>query len=234
MIDTWDTTTLDDELRELLECDADLICEYHEAQQVGDGSESAFRTAMDRLKEDLKKHLLTRTVRAFHYTRITDAEAARMAQGGPRISTVAALRARLDALVSDGDISAGESDTIFEAGRKTIAPCEPWKFYMIWRPIDPNNGLIRPFLKAWGGEVAQNADLDRGLRARLTPLGAPREVEIALKVADAPHMADKLAEQLIAQYAHARNWAEAPTHVDLNVRKDLSGTAVLSIRDLDL
>src|SRR5579863_10375508 len=110
LIDVWDAKTFDEELSVILAEHAELIRNYmmtdHEifvAHDLGRGPEKSiirpdnpFTSAFLALKESLGERMRSRTMRAWHYTRLTAAEVEILRTEGVHVSTPATLRTRLD------------------------------------------------------------------------------------------------------------------------------------------
>ncbi len=103
----WDAATFDDELRAKLEAHGELVRNYYDTELELFREREAFPDrllppsnsytgAFLRLADAINPMMQSRTIRAWHYTRMTDAEVEALARQGIELSTVATLRGRLD------------------------------------------------------------------------------------------------------------------------------------------
>src|SRR2546429_453167 len=118
IIDVWDARTLDSGLLERLEPNADLIRAYFDTDhktflshdRSRDPGRSIFRpenphaAGYYEMLSWVTERMKERTIRAFHYTRLTQAETAKLMQHGIHLSTPETLRQRLDSVVASGDL----------------------------------------------------------------------------------------------------------------------------------
>jgi hypothetical protein len=68
-----------------------------------------------RLVEEIGRDIEVRTIRAWHYTRLTEAEMDNIRINGIYLSTLETLRRRLDAAVADGLVEAEIAEALFMA-----------------------------------------------------------------------------------------------------------------------
>lgn len=111
-IDVWNVETFDAELVELLSAEADMIRGYMERDlaifrtfEIATGPDRPlFRPCNDHaaafmaLKERVMSLMAKRIIRAWHYTRLSDAEADALRAIGVILSTIDTLKARLAAV----------------------------------------------------------------------------------------------------------------------------------------
>ncbi|MBQ8105571.1 MULTISPECIES: hypothetical protein [unclassified Afipia] len=195
-IDVWDTETFDDELRELLQQHAELISEYliFDRQEFLDREStdgwrppkqnprgSEYMAFMERVGLAMKN----RAIRGWHYTRLTDDEVAAIHRNGIYPGTLETLRERLNARVCAGDLSEQEADEIYRA-----SPCHHneqklgrlGKFWFASRPFDPMYSGVELLLNNWGGEAAYFWLQDQKLKNRVSNIGRPYVLEIAVPI----------------------------------------------------
>ena len=131
----------------------------------------------------------TRTIRAWHYTRLTDQEAQALKRDGIHVSTPETLTARLEALVTTGHLSRRAAEALYEASpfhgdqRKS----REGKFWMISHPQAIDDGGVEPLLARWGGEVASFWLKDELLLATVSVMGPPCVIEVAVPLALTSH-----------------------------------------------
>ena len=94
-----------------------------------------------------------RTIRAWHYTRLTDDETALLKSAGVCISTLEHIRRRLDIQVSARALSAETADALY-----AVSPfhqrhdLRAGKFWMVSHPVCAGNSGVKLLLEHWGGE----------------------------------------------------------------------------------
>jgi hypothetical protein len=121
IIDVWDVQTLDSELLLRLETRADLIRAYFEADHeirprpgtVDLAPENLPATDFYELLDAIGQDIGTRTIRAFHYTRLTEDEVASLLQNGIHVSTPETLRPRLDVIVAWGGLTRADAARLY-------------------------------------------------------------------------------------------------------------------------
>jgi hypothetical protein len=76
---------------------------------------NAYAASFVALKDSLGVEMQARTIRAWHYTRLTHSEAEALKSTGVEMSTVDSLKARLAARVAAGEFSQTVADDLFAA-----------------------------------------------------------------------------------------------------------------------
>jgi len=193
VIDIWDVATLDGELTSALGENADLICSYwsenarlfreREAQTVrGPPEENRFSNAYQELKERVGKLMESRTIRAWHYTRLTDAEVARIRTDGIQPMTLAMIRERLDAAVVDGAMDSTAANALFDASpyHRQIDGNRQDKTWFAAEPFSVASSDVEELLATWGGESIGWAHRSGPTRDLLMGIGRPRVLEVEL------------------------------------------------------
>ena len=204
LIDVWDANTFDNELYALLERDTDLVRNYISTKNQiflsydhGRGWERAslirpenpYGFAFVALEEAIGKQMLSRSIRAWHYTRLTDPEVDALRRDGIHLSTPASLRARLDALVAVGVLQAQVADSLYAKSpfHSDQMKARSNKFWMASHPIAIDDRGVEPLLARWGGEVASFWTKDPALLAPLAAMGRPCVLELAVPLALTRH-----------------------------------------------
>lgn len=196
VIDVWDVKTFDGDLRAELAIATDLIRNYLTTEhriflsyEYGRGSERSivrpenpYAAAFLALQEAIGNRMQVRTIRAWHYTRLTESDVECLCREGIHLSTPATLRARLDVLVASGDLSAQQADALYSASpfHGDQGPSRTGKFWLVSHPQAIDDGGVEPLMAHWGGEVASMSLKDRALLAPLAGIGRPRVVEVAI------------------------------------------------------
>ena len=125
LIDVWDVETFDPALTACLAENTDLMAAYHARANTifldhdyGRARtmirpENEYASDYSDLRETVSRLMDGRTIRAWHYTRLTDREVDTLCRYGIHLSTPASLRGRLDAIVADGQLTAAETDVLW-------------------------------------------------------------------------------------------------------------------------
>jgi hypothetical protein len=194
LIDVWDARTFDDELSVSLVREADVVRNYMTndrriflAHDLGRGTESYMRpenpyaSPFLALEEAIGKLMESRTMRAWHYTRLTAAEVDQLWRDGIHLSTPATLRARLDFLIAGNMLNAPLADALYtkSAFHSDQFEARSGKFWMVSHPVAVDDHGVVPLMARWGGEVASFWTQDPELLAPLA-LGKPRVIELAV------------------------------------------------------
>lgn len=195
-IDVWDVATFDDELAVTLRENADLIASYwsesgrlfreREARtRRGPPEENRFGREYQRLTETVGGMMEDRTIRAWHYTRLTDAEVAHILAEGMLPMTLAIIRERLDGAVAEGSFDQATADELYDASpyhrqfdgnreNRTWLAAEPF-------PVDSSD--VDELLARWGGESVAFDHRCGRLSDLLEGTGRPRVLELEVPVA---------------------------------------------------
>ena len=196
-IDLWDPASFDPALIGHLDAGADILRAYVETGlRIDEDYEANPRQmiresnphwdAFEGLRQSLEALLRQRVARAWHYTRLTDDDAAVIKEYGVSLSTAAAFRRRLDALVEARLLTSTQADAIFAASvlNGSQKAQRLGQFCMTAYPLPLDDWGIQPLVKRWGGEVAAFHLQDDDLRALLATIGPPRVFELAAPLAN--------------------------------------------------
>ncbi|RUT25663.1 hypothetical protein C0V97_10120 [Asaia sp. W19] len=106
-----------------------------------------------RAMEHIARLMEARTIRAWHYTRMTNDETDVLLQDGIYSSTLNNVRSRFAAQVAAGVFSQGIADQLFAdcPYQSDQRDSRSNKFWMISHPIEIKNGDVELLLKSWGG-----------------------------------------------------------------------------------
>lgn len=243
-IDVWDLGTFTPDLLEALEPHAELIHAYFDAERtiflaydLGRDSDrpisrpenpqaSAYYALLDEVSEIMASH----TIRAFHYTRLTDDEVTGIYRSGIHLSTPETLRSRLNTLVASGDLPADIANQLYEASpfHSDQMDARSGKFWMASHPIEIDDSGVAPLMKRWGGEGASFWASDANLSSPLTKLGKARIIEIAAPL-NATHHSHSASKAVIATFGRARGAIPGKFAFDLYVKAPLPPGAVLAV-----
>ena len=243
-IDVWNCATFDPELADRLEPHADLVVDYYRrdhaiflSHDLGRGPgralirpENSHAGAFQALREGLLPVLAGRTIRAWHYTRLTEAEVERLRREGPHPSTPHSLGERLAAVVADGHLTGAQAAAILAASPFQTEQLESRrdKFWMNSHPIPVDDSGVEPLMAHWGGEVASMFLRDQAVLDGLAAIGLPRIVELAAPLRHTLH-AYSAAEAVVATFARSKGAIPAKQDFDLYIDTPLPGAAVLAV-----
>lgn len=244
VIDVWDVRTFDPDLLEGLEEHAELIRTHFETEHANflsyvDGRgpdcptlrpENPHAAAYYGLLDAVGKLMASRTIRAYHYTRLTDDEVFDLLRSGIHLSTPASLRRRLDALVASGGLPADIANRLYAASpfHSEQQKARSGKFWMVSHPIAIDDSGVAPLMERWGGEVASFWASDAALTAPLTRLGQARIIEIATTL-DATRHSHAASKAVVATFGRSLGAIPDKSAFDLYVKAPLPAAAVLAV-----
>ena len=244
VMDVWDHRTFQPDILDVLESHGDMICAYFTTENaiflehdMGRGSgrgmlrpRNPYSGAYLDLCERLGDRLLKETIRAYHYTRLIDAEVADLRRSGIHISTETSLRRRLDAMVASANLNPDLAASLYA---ESPLHCDQHdartgKFWMNSNPVPVDDHKVMPLMARWGGEVASFAVSDEGMLKPLGDIGRARVIEVAAPL-EATQQAYSASQAAIATFARFLGAAPDKSDFDLYVRKPLPATAVLAV-----
>jgi hypothetical protein len=135
--------------------------------------------------EDFAREFMpTRTIRAWHYTRLLDAEVDTIRKIGLYPSTLETLRQRQQALVDAGILTAADRDALYEASPfHQQESSRSGRFWMVSEPVTTDDTGVELLLGHWGGEATYFWQRDERLVQLVASIGEPRILEIAVPIA---------------------------------------------------
>lgn len=203
IIDVWSANTFDPDLLAFLTSKADLVRAYFDTDRdiflsydLGRGQprptlrpDNPHASGFYGLLDAADRLMAARTIRAFHYTRLTDDEVTDLSRSGIHLSTPETLLRRFNTLVTSGVLPRAIADRLYEQSpfHSDQREARAGKFWMVSHPISPEDGGVVPLTKHWGGEVASMWVSDAALLAPLQAIGRARIVEIAMPLAVTRH-----------------------------------------------
>lgn len=244
VIDVWRAGTFDEELIAALTQEANLITDYFttdrqifleydhhpERDRPFTRPNNPHAAAFLALKETLERDMRDRVIRAWHYTRLTDAEVETLRLEGVHLSTPETLRARLNSLVASGALTTHLADMLYAAspfhGDQRDARLN--KFWMASHPVAVDDGGVVPLMSRWGGEVASFWMKDPASLAVLTNIGKPRVIELAVPVA-LTCQGYWAAASILATFGRSLGCTPGKHDFDLYVKSPLRPDAILAI-----
>ena len=196
LIDVWNVETFDAELRAALDRHAATIAAYwiesrrlfeeREAQTLrGPPSENKHGFAYQRLQEEITALMAERTIRAWHFTRLTDTEVAAIRSRGMQPMTIASIERRLAVAVAHGLVDQADADALFAASpyHTQIAGNRELRIWFTAQPYPLDDSGVTGLMDAWGGESINFNHRSGRLRELLETLGSPRVLEVAVPLA---------------------------------------------------
>lgn len=240
-IDLWNLETFDKELVALLQAERELLCNYeltnrknYEEQQAADGwvPLKVNPYSADRLyaiEHIIMPAMEERTIRAWHYTRLTDDEAEFLKANGIHMSDLVFLRRRLDAQVAAGVLSNEAAKAIYtESPFHVQRDSRSGKFWMVSHPYATSDGGVELLLQHWGGEGVYFWLKDSANVKLVQGIGRPRIIEVAvpLSITTSTYLAAKAAVgAYVASLGCKPDWSA----FDLYATSDLGADAVLNL-----
>lgn len=243
-IDLWDYGSFDDELRQALEPNGQLIQDYFEtdsaiflSHDLGRGlgrspirPDNPHADAYYSLLDEVNELMLVRTIRAFHYTRLTDQEVEDLHRSGIHLSTPETLRNRLGTLVVSGQLLAADAQVLFTKSpfHSEQRQGRSGKFWMTSHPVSVEDGGVVPLMERWGGEVASFWLRDPKLSSSLAEIGTARVIEIAAPLEKTRH-SHSAATAAVATFGRTAGAIPEKSDFDLYVNAPLEPGSVLAV-----
>ncbi|MEQ9106095.1 MAG: hypothetical protein RLO04_01365 [Limnobacter sp.] len=237
MIDLWNPDTFSAELKRALKAKSKLVFDYHsEACKLMDEhlnclpyqslKPNRFYTDFLSFQEyELAPILAGTRIRAWHYTRLLDYEAAAMQQGLVA-SSLEFLKKRLNDLVDMNLLFQEEADKVFQDSPfQSQGDVRLGRFWTITVPLPYCNPSVSLLLGNWGGESAYFWLSDKALAKKLRNLGVPRILEIETALSDDLN-AFSASRTVLEAWANKLGVPVVPTGCDLAITNCL-GTARL-------
>jgi hypothetical protein len=199
LIDLWDIGTYDSDIRDHLDSYKEVITGYLDLERKKDIMVTVLATwepirpnpfAADYMSavESLGPIMAAKTVRAFHYSRMTDDEVQAVQAEGIVPTSVDSLKQRVDRQVISGTLTREQGDLIIDRGPlQTAAFGVRHGFWSTSSPIHPDNAAVNLLVDHWGGESAYwlfTGPEDRPMVEVLKRIGRGRVIEIAMSLKD--------------------------------------------------
>jgi hypothetical protein len=241
IIDVWNIKTFDNGLLAKLHARSDVVRDYmiiekrnfieyvtaDRRQPLQSNSYApAYQNFVDQVILPTMKE---RTIRAWHYTRLADAEAELLRTDGIYIPTLETIRGRLNMQITEGLLSAESADALYAASpfhQQDGARAN--KFWMTSHPLPIDDSGITPLLEHWGGEGVHFWLQDADLIDLVKGIGRPRVIEIAVPL-DATNRAYEAAKAVVATFARTLGCEPDKATFDLYSTQALGPETVLNI-----
>lgn len=253
IIDTWNAKTFTEDIHELLKEHSETIIRFHRIEQQTDEhlerlqryerrNRNPFADNYNRIREELAALMSSKTIRAFHYTRMIDTEVENVLANGffaPTSETAFGhLSDRVGRLVEMGMLSIQEGDRIFSASPLNH-PDQLQARQGLWLttvPFNPEDRSVSLLVNNWGGEVGYfwiDESQDPDLLTRVQSIGRGRIFELAVP------MSDKDGRQLSACWPAAKDilnvlgmshgFQTERLGFDLAIKSALPASAILAV-----
>jgi hypothetical protein len=240
-IDVWNLETFDEVLLAALNAQRDLLRDYELTskrnfleQKAANGwvplKDNPYADARNYFVEEIIIPVMEqRTIRAWHYSRLTDDETALIRLNGIYLSNLSAIRRRLDAQVAARVLSAEIADALHAASPfHQQNSSRSGKFWMTSHPLSVDDHGVELLLAHWGGEGVyfwlQNAELVQLVKS----FGRPRVIELAVPLL-ATRSTYSAAKAVVATFVKALGCEPDWSAFDLYSTAALGADAVLHI-----
>lgn len=241
LIDVWNIKTFDEALLANLYANSDVIrhymvtskknlLEYVTADRWEPLQSNSYEPAyQDFVEKVISPAMEKRTIRAWHYTRLTDAEAELLRIGGIYISTLETIRMRLNSQIAEGLLSAESAHALYAASPfHQQEDVRANKFWMTSHPRPIDDGGVTMLLEHWGGEGVYFWLQDADQIELVKSIGRPRVIEIALPL-DATNRAYPAASAVVATFAQTLSCEPDKAAFDVYSTRTLGPETVLNI-----
>ena len=171
-----------------------------------------------------------RTIRAWHYTRLTDTEVDALRQTGIYPSSLDTIRSRFAAQVVAGGFAQEVADRLFADSpyQSDQLDARSGKFWMTSHPVNIDDGGVELLLESWGGEAAYFWQQDPTLQEMLKNIGRPRVLEIAMPLLHSRHTYSA-AEAVVATYGRIVGCQPEKHAFDLYSHQPLGPAHILAV-----
>lgn len=241
LIDVWNIDTFDAALLDELNSKRDLLRDYvltdkrqfierETADKWMPHQSNPFATERNYFVEDvIMPAMEERTMRAWHYTRLTDDEIALLRSGGVYLSNLEAIRQRLELQVAARALTTEQAEALYAASPfHRQNDTRSGKFWMVSHPVSSDNSGVELLLESWGGEGVYFWLRDRQLIELVKGFGVPRVIELAVPVRVTRH-AYCAAKAVVATFVRTLGCEPECSAFDLYATSALDADAVLSI-----
>jgi len=239
IIDVWDVQTYDTALVAMLAKYGQLLFDYFRTDQEIDAEYKAsnhimrrdnpFAPAFMRLVDEVSGEMNSRTIRGWHYTRMTDDELERVRSAGLAPSTIQGLRDRLDLRVTAGDFTEAQADAIFAGSPfHGQAASRGGKLYMIANPEPHDYDGLEGILGHWGGESAYFWQEDPDILDLLSVTGQAAIIEIAMPMSASEHLASA-GSSVVHRFALSLGCSCETKDFELYTTQPLPTSAILNV-----
>jgi len=252
IIDTWNAKTFTEDIIAFLKEHSETIIRFHRYEQQTDEhlerlqrydrrNRNPFADNYNRIREELAVLMSSKTIRAFHYTRMIDAEVENVLANGffaPTSETAFGhLSDRVGRLVETGLLSIQEGDRIFSASPLNH-PDQLQARQGLWLttvPFNPETPSVSLLVNNWGGEVGYfwiDESQDPDLLTRVQSIGRGRIFELAVPMTDKDgrplSRCWSAAKDIVNVLASSHGFQTDRLGFDLAVKSPLPASAILA------
>jgi hypothetical protein len=246
MIDLWDIGTYDEEILGHLERHKEIIDGYFDLEGKKNIMVAKLATwepiqpnpfAPDYMAavESLGGIMSTKTIRAFHYSRMTDDEIEAVLSEGIVPTSIEYMKQRVDRQVSAGRVTIEQATRIITQRPPQTTDFGVRKgFWSTSSPIHPDDRAVDLLVGHWGGESVYwqfTGTQDEEMIGLLKGIGRGRVIEIAipLKEANGGLAGFSVARNAVREYARSLGYELYPECFDLEIEHSLPADSILRI-----
>lgn len=242
-IDIWDLNTFDPELMALLKANEKLIRDYTKEENriflgydLGRDPTLHLRPSNrhwdsnHELEKLLTEKMAERSIRAFHYTRLTESEIQKLLNEGIRLSTQNSLKERLAGQVAEGQFSVEIASQLYDFS-PLLNGQEDNRSDMFWLsalPLSVDDRGVERLLSHWGGEVVYMWLKDATLVELVQSIGKKAVVEVCVPLSATKH-AFSAAQAVIETFARSLKLHPDSKAFDVCVKSNLPSKAILRV-----
>lgn len=242
IIDIWNVATFDPALQRMLETEAALIRDYlttsrrqflerEASDHRGVHPTNPYAGDHQDFVEAVGREMNTRTIRAWHYTRLLDDEVSAIQENGIYPGTLETLRHRLEVQAEAGLLSAADVEALYAASPCHHAEQQPGrlgKFWMTSDPVEIGDGGVELLLANWGGESTYFWLEDERLEKLVAGMGMPRVLELAVPIERTRHWLSA-GRAVVGAFARTLGCRPDRGAFDLYTIEPLGAAAILAI-----
>jgi hypothetical protein len=243
LIDVWNLETFDEDLTGELRAHAELIRNYmvvdrrlYLEREASDHtmpySTNPYGPDFMEFVEKLGRDMMARTIRAWHFTRLTDAEVNIIRSNGVYPSTLETIRRRLDLQVADNVFPREIADALFAASpfnfNSQQLESRSNKFWMTSRPREIDDSGVTLLLDNWGGESIYFWLRYAALQKLVASMGIPRVLEMVVPL-DATRHSYSAGRAVVATFGRSLGCSPDKEAFDLYSIRALSSETVVAV-----
>lgn len=245
-IDLWDHRSYDAEITVWLSDRKELITGYYHDEAKKDAEiatrdrweplqPNPYRADFMAAREELGALMAKRTLRVFHYTRMSDSEIGALSADGIVPTSLEFLKARIARQVEQGLLTRKQGETIFANSPLHHTGYGVRKgFWTTTTPFHPSDSAVKLLVDHWGGESAYwlfTGKRDQAMIELLQRIGCGRVLEIALPLANANggYAGFSVGEVVIKEYARTLGVELWPEGRDIHIEHSLPASRILRI-----
>lgn len=253
LINTWNSSTYSEDINDFIREHSDTILRYHQHERETDEylktltrwempKPNPYADAYNSLREELSALMSTKTIRAFHYTRLVETEVENVLANGFTAPTTETsfqrLSERLNHVVDEGHLTQAEADQVI--ARSPLN--DPTQlnarrgFWMTTGAFHPTEGAVELLVGHWGGEVGYfwiDSNQAPDLLARVQSIGRGRIFEVAVPLSE-PNGEPifgcfSAAQQVVDVFSCAHGFPVWNNGFDLSYRSDIPAESLLAV-----